>query len=257
MSGFGILLHKEWREALRTAKLIWLPAVFLLLGLLQPLTAKFMPDILASAGNLPEGTLIQIPVPTPGEVLGQTISQFGTVGLLAVCLAFMGTIAGEKRNGTADWILVKPVSPLAYVASKWVVLCLIVAIAFGLGFGGSWYYTNLLIGVPNSGDALISAFLYYIWLVFIGTVTIMTSALLRSPAAAAFITFGGAIVLQLVHGLFDNKLSWLPSGLDAAAISKLATGSSPSWAGSAIVTGICIATLLTVAAKGAGLRKKG
>lgn len=257
MNGFGILLHKEWREAVRSAKLIWLPAVFLLLGIIQPLTAKFMPDILASAGNLPEGTVIQIPVPTPGEVMAQTISQFGTMGLLAVCLAFMGTIAGEKRNGTADWILVKPVSPIAYVSSKWVMLCMIIAFSFGLGFGGAWYYTNLLIGIPNSGDVLFSALLYYVWLVFIGTVTIMSSALLGSPAAAAFVALGGAIVLQLVRGIFENKLSWLPSGLDAAAMSELTTGNSPSWLGAAIVTGICIPALLWVAAKGAGIRQKG
>ena len=125
MNGFSILLHKEWREAIRTAKIIWLPAVFLLLGLVQPIMAKFMPDIIASAGNLPEGTILQIPIPKPGEVLGQTLSQFGTIGLLAICLASMGMISGERRNGTAAWILVKPVSPLAYVASKWVVQCFI------------------------------------------------------------------------------------------------------------------------------------
>ncbi|WP_256761248.1 ABC transporter permease [Cohnella sp. WQ 127256] len=253
MIGFNILLHKEWREALRSGKFIWLPAVFLLLGLAQPLTAKFMPDILASAGNLPEGTIIQIPIPKPGEVIAQTLSQFGTVGLLAICLAFMGTISAERRNGTAAWVLVKPVSLFAYVASKWVVQCFIVGFSFGLGFGGAWYYTYLLIGPPDTQAVLISAILYFCWLMFICTVTITASAWLRSPAAAAFVALGSSTVLQLLLGLFEDKLSWLPSGLNAAAMSTLTIGESPPWVGSIFVTIMFVAALMLVSVR--GLRK--
>ncbi|TVX95455.1 ABC transporter permease [Cohnella terricola] len=251
MKVYGVLLVKELREALRTGKLIWLPAVFVLLGLIQPISAKFMPDIIAAAGSLPEGAMIQIPIPKPGEVLGQTLSQFGTIGVLAICLAYMGTISGEKRNGTAAWILVKPVARLAYVASKWTALCLIVGFAFLLGYGGAWYYTNLLIGVADAATVAVSGFLYFAWLVFVGTVTIAASAWIRSPAGAAFSAFGFAIVLQIVRGLFENRLSWLPSGLNNAAIAGLAAGETPSWAVAASVTAVCVMALITIAVKGA------
>ncbi len=255
MRQYGVLLVKELREALRTGKLIWLPAVFVLLGLIQPISAKFMPDIIAAAGTLPEGAVIQIPIPRPGEVLGQVLGQFGMIGMLAICLAYMGTISGEKRNGTAAWILVKPVAPLAYVASKWTALCLIVGFSFALGYGAAWYYTDLLIGRADAATVIGSGFLYYAWLIFIGTITIAASAWIRSPAGAAFSAFGLALVLQLVQGLFENKLSWLPSELNSAAIAGLTTGESSSWTAAAFVMAIGILALMTIALKGANAAK--
>lgn len=250
MNGFGVLLQKEWREAVRSAKLIWLPAVFLLLGLIQALTAKYLPDIIASAGNLPEGTVLQIPIPKPGEVLAETLGQFGTIGLLAVCLAFMGTISAERRSGTAAWILVKPVSQMAYVTAKWVMQSLIIGFSFILGYGAAWYYTVLLIGAPDTSAALSSGLLYGAWLIFIGTVTLGASSLFSSPAAAAFIGLGSAAILQLLRGLFDHALSWLPSGLNTAAVSALSTGESMSWAGSALAAFGGIALILLLAVSG-------
>lgn len=251
MRTYGVLFAKEVREALRTGKLIWLPAVFVLLGFIQPISAKFMPDIIAAAGNLPEGAVIQIPIPQPGEVLGQVLSQFGMIGMLAICLAYMGTISGEKRNGTAAWILVKPVAPLAYVASKWTALCLTVGFSFALGYGAAWYYTDLLIGSADPAMVAVSGFLYYAWLVFVGTMTIAASAWIRSPAGAAFSAFGLALVLQLARGLFENRLTWLPAELNSAAIRGLSAGESSSWTTAAFVTAIAVLALMTVAVKGA------
>ncbi|MFC4304218.1 ABC transporter permease [Cohnella boryungensis] len=249
MRALGALLLKEWREALRTGKLIWLPAVFLLLGLIQPISARFMPDIIASAGNLPEGTIIDIPMPKPGEVMAQTLSQFGTIGLLAVCLAFMGTISGEKRSGTAAWILVKPVNPLAYVVSKWIVQSLIVGGSFGLGYAAAWYYTSALIGDPSTEGVAASVVLYGAWLAFIATVTLAASAFLKAPSTAAFSAFGAALALQLVYGLFESRLSWLPAGLNVAAVSRVNDGLAAGWIPSAAVTAAVIATLLWIAAR--------
>ncbi|MFC5406893.1 ABC transporter permease [Cohnella soli] len=248
MNVMSVLLLKEWRESLRTAKWIWLPAVFLLLGLIQPITVKFMPDILSSAGSLPEGTIIQIPIPKPGEVLAKTLGQYDTIGMLAICLAFMGTISGEKRSGTAAWILVKPTSPYAYVLAKWMMHSLLVVVSFALGYGGAWYYTLLLIGEPDSVAALSSMLLYIGWLLFGVTSTIAFSAIIRSPAGAAFTAFGFVTALQIVQATLKPKLDWLPSGLNAAAASRLTAG-SVTWGTAAFAAAICIAALLLLAVR--------
>ncbi|XID95899.1 ABC transporter permease [Paenibacillaceae bacterium WGS1546] len=243
MNGFGALLLKEWRETVRTGKIVWLPAVFLLLGLAQPIAMKLMPEILSSAGNLPEGTIIRIPVPMPEEVMAQTLGQFGTVGLLAICLAYMGTISSERRNGTSAWILVKPVSPYAYVASKWLVHAAMVFFSFALGYGGAWYYTAALFGDPGAGGTIASGLLYGGWLLFVGTLTITASAWLQSPAAAAFSALSIGMLMQLLQGLYADRLDWLPSGLNAAASSRLAGEGAP-WVAAAAVAATCAAALL-------------
>lgn len=250
MNAFVVLLQKEWREAVRGAKLIWLPAVFVLLGLMQPISAKFMPDIIASAGNLPEGAVIQIPIPQPGEVLAQTLGQFSTIGLLAICLAFMGAIAGERRNGTADWILVKPVSHISYVIAKWLVQCCIIGLSFGVGYGAAWYYTNVLIGAPDAAAAVGSGLLYFVWLLFVASIVLAAGAWLAAPAGAAFVALGCAAGLQVLYGLFSHRLGWAPPSLSAKAQSALASGETAAWAGSAITAIAVIVLLLALAVAG-------
>jgi len=69
LSKWLVLYKKEWLEIIRSYKLIWVPLVFILLGAMQPVTTYFLPEILANAGNLPNGTVIKIPTPHASDVL--------------------------------------------------------------------------------------------------------------------------------------------------------------------------------------------
>ncbi len=109
---FIVMVQKELLELVRSYKLLWVPLVYLLLGIMQPVSTYFMPVILEQAGSLPEGTVIEIPKPLGSEVLAQTLQQFGTLGVLVLVLVCMGTVSGERNNGTASLILVKPISVL-------------------------------------------------------------------------------------------------------------------------------------------------
>lgn len=250
MNGFFVLWKKEWTEAYRTSKLIWLPAVFAILGIMQPVTAKFMPDILQSAGSLPEGTVIQIPVPTPGEVMGQTLSQFGSVGLLAVCLAFMGMISGERRSGTAAWIMVKPVPHAAYAGAKWTVSVLVTLISYIVGYAASWYETIALIGTPDAGQVLAAGAAYGGWLIFVLSAVLAAGAWLNAPAAAAFVPFAGAVLLQLAYGFMPERLSLLPSALAAESSAALQAQRFPGVTGVAAVTAVLVLLLAGLAVWG-------
>ena len=61
MQQFNTLLLKEWRESWRSFKFLWIPIVFLLLGVSDPLTNYFMDDILKAVGNMPEGFSMTMP----------------------------------------------------------------------------------------------------------------------------------------------------------------------------------------------------
>lgn len=55
MKGLGVLLQKEWRENARNFKLYWIPIVFIIFGIIEPITNHYLPEIMKSVGNLPEG----------------------------------------------------------------------------------------------------------------------------------------------------------------------------------------------------------
>ena len=42
MSGFTTLLQKEWRENTRNFKILWIPLVFIIFGVLEPITNHFL-----------------------------------------------------------------------------------------------------------------------------------------------------------------------------------------------------------------------
>ncbi|WP_054636111.1 ABC transporter permease [Thalassobacillus sp. C254] len=146
------LWKKECLEMWRNFKWIWVPLVFIILGLTEPLSTYYMPVIMESVGGLPEGAVFEMPMPSPGEVLMMTTSQFNMLGILVIVLASMGLISSERRSGVAGLILVRPVPHASYVTAKWTGMIVLGWLSLFLGYLASWYYTNLLFGSLSFGS---------------------------------------------------------------------------------------------------------
>lgn len=243
MRTFITLLQKELMENFRNGKWIWLPIAFMIIGISQPITTYYMPQILESAGNLPEGTVIEIPTPPGSEVLAATLSQFGTVGSLLFVLAAMGVIANERQSRALTLVMVRPVSAFQYIASKWTGQILIALIAFVLSYGLTFYYTNLLFE-PVRWESLISSFLIYcLWIIFLISFTILIGTLLKSAsgiAGASIVVVGG---LSVVSNLFTKYTAWSPTNLRAHAAAILMDGKLLENSMTVILTTIALTVL--------------
>lgn len=224
MTAWRVLFEKECLELKRNFKWLWVPLVFLLLGISDPITSYLMPDILEAAGSLPEGAILQIPIPAPMEVLGKTLSNFGTVGLLVLVLSFMSTVSGERQRGVTGMIMVKPVSHLAYLSSKWTAALLLAWGSILLGYAGSWYYTVLLIGPVDPGNAVAAFLLYGVWFTLLLTLTLLLNTWLSSGGAAAAVTLLAAVLLSISTGLLDKWMLWSPARLTSHAGELLQKG---------------------------------
>jgi ABC-2 type transport system permease protein len=248
MKQWLVLFHKELVESWRNYKWIWIPLAFVMLGIMQPVSTYFLPEILEMAGGLPEGAVIQLPTPTGGQVMMETLGNFHTLGLLILVLAFMGSIAAERVSGVAGMVLVKKVSYSSYVTAKWASAVLLTVVASVIGMMGAWYYTEELIG-PVSGAAIASGcLLMCLWLMFLVTVTIVCSAVMRSSGAIAFVTILIAAALTLISSMSGTKLHWSPGKLADYAGAAFAQGGMPEGIGGAVIcTMICIALLLIAA----------
>jgi ABC-2 type transport system permease protein len=248
MSNFITLFQKELKEALRSGKWIWLPIAFIILGISQPLSSYYMPQILESAGNLPEGAVIEIPTPTGEEVLAATLSQFGTVGTLLLVIAFMGAICNERQNGTLALVMVRPVSPLQYMTSKWFSQILLTLVSFLLSYGITWYYTNLLFHTVSWERVLTSFALYSLWLLFILSVTMLIGTWLKSASGIAglsIVILGG---LSVLSGLFKKYTQWSPANIKAQASAVLLQGEMNENGVLIICTSIILSLLFVVIA---------
>ncbi|TQR17321.1 ABC transporter permease [Psychrobacillus vulpis] len=210
MSNFSFLFQKEWRENVRNFKILWIPLVFLLFGISEPLTNYYLPQILASVGNMPEGTVFQFPELSPEQILMSTISQYQLIGMLVVTLGFAGIIARERKSGTATLLYVRPISYFSYVNSKLLVMITIVIGGVIVGILASLYYTNILFGAVDIGAFFGFLGTYIAWLLFVISIVLFSSAAfttgIASTVSVVFVLF--AQIIDALLGTYWTISPW-------------------------------------------------
>ncbi|PMC40281.1 hypothetical protein CJ195_00795 [Bacillus sp. UMB0899] len=213
MRNLYVLWKKEMIESSKNGKWIWLPIVFMIIGITQPITSYYMPEILEHAGNLPEGATISIPTPTGAEVLAGTLSQYGTVGTLLFILATMGVISNEKSSGAVTLVMVRPVSSLQYVTSKWLGQLIIAIVSLFASYSLTWYYTNLLFTSVDWLLFLQSFLIYSLWITLIVTFTICMGTIFKGNGAIAGVSISFLGALSLLTSLLPKFMNWSPANL--------------------------------------------
>lgn len=133
------MYNKEMLEMWRSFKWLWVPLVFILLGIMQPVTTYYLPQILEMAG---------------------------------------------------------------------------------------WYYTELLIDHVNVSHFVSGVFVYGLWIIFVITVLVLMSTLLRGNSAVAFVTILVAIILSVLTGLFERWMLWSPARLTHHSSSLFLNGAA-------------------------------
>ncbi len=247
MSGFVVLLRKELLESWRTRRLPLVTILFVLVGLISPLTAKFLPDILRAAlGD--QATGIPLPPADAAQAVAQLLKNLGQLGALAAIALAMGSVSGELDKGTAALVLAQPVGRPAFLAAKLVAIGVVLAVATGLGVAVAWVYTAILFEVPPIGGWLALFALQWLALSTWAALTLWASAATGSTTAAAGLGFVVMIVLSLA-AVVPALERVLPAGL-AGPASALATGLTDGLDPAKLATAVVGSIVLVVVAAG-------
>jgi ABC-2 type transport system permease protein len=199
VSGLRLLLRKEIREQARTMRLLAVVAVFAFLGLLSPVFARYVREIVEAVGGGQFGGLI--PEPTAGDAVAQFTKNIGQFGVLIAILVAMGSVAAEKERGTAAFLLSKPIGRGAFVTAKIVAIGTLLAAALGMGGVLCWIYTTILFEpLPALGFAGAVA-LMWLSLAAFAAVTFLASVVTRSALAAGGIGFGVFVATGILSAL--------------------------------------------------------
>jgi ABC-2 type transport system permease protein len=214
MSRYGFLLVKEMQEQLRTMRLLVVLAVFGAFGILSPVLAKTMPDVIKAFGGHIQITL---PTPTTRDAMEQLVKNVGQMGALIAILVSMGAVATEKERGTAGFLLTKPVGRDAFLLGK------VASIAILLGAGATLagllaaVYTAVLFEPLPVAGTLASIALLWLSLAVYAAATFLASVVSRSAMVAGgigFAAFFGAGIVSALPGLG----AYTPSGLSTPAV---------------------------------------
>jgi ABC-2 type transport system permease protein len=223
MSGFGLLLRKEAREQLRTMRLPVVVAVFAIMGLLSPVFARYVREIVEAVGG--SQFIGMIPAPTVADAVAQFTKNIGQFGALIAILLAMGSVAAEKERGTAALLLTKPITRGAFIAAKVTAIGALLAVAVAVAGVLCWVYAAILFEpLPVAGFAGAVA-LAWLSLAVFAAATFLASVVSRSALVAG----GLGIAVLLVAGTLSALPSlgpYMPTSLWGAA-DALAVGRVP------------------------------
>lgn len=225
MRGFRVLLRKELAEQWRTGRLPVVAVIFLIFGLTSPILARYTPEIVKLAAG---SVSIHVPTPTVRDAVAQLVKNLSQLGALVAILLAMGTVAGEKESGTAAFIVVKPVSRLAFLAAKFGGLALTLVVSVAVGGAAAYLYTLLLFAAPGAPGFAAACLLMLVGLLVIAALTFLGSTLSRSAIPAAGLGVVGLIVEGIVASL-PNMARYTPSGLDDLAGRAALGQATPDW----------------------------
>jgi ABC-2 type transport system permease protein len=247
VNGFRVLLRKELAEQWRTRRLPVIAGLFLVVGMISPLTARYLPEILKAA--LGDQMTIPIPTPTAVTALEQLQKNVGQLGALAAIALAMGAVAGELDRGTAALVLAQPATRSAFLAAKLVAIAVVLGVSMLLAAVVGWIYTAVLFEPQPIAGWLAMAVLSWLALSAWAALTFVASAATGSTTAAAgigFVALIGVSVLAIVPVL-DRVL---PTGLTLPAI-QLAAGATADLDAGRLATSIA-GTVILIGASLAG-----
>lgn len=258
MNAFIELSKKEVHQMAREFKILWLPIVFILLGLTQPIMMYYLPVILQSAGGV-QGIIIDptIAKPVGQEVLASTLnSQFDQLGIIILVVATMSIIQGEKANGMMAFILTRPVSISSYLNSKIIIHYILAVICLALGYAVSYGYSAYLFTTVPLTQAIWAFAFYCVWLLFIITFVAMMSTFFKSTAFIALISIVSLLICRFITGLHPVIDVVNPASNSMYATNILMSGDMGSWYGINIVVTLLLVLLMIVTMQSFIAKKK-
>lgn len=218
------MFRKEMLESWRNKKWIWVPIVFIILAVMDPISTYYLPEIIQSAGGFPDGTVIELPDYAPAEIMMMSLSQYSTLGVLLVAFLAMNPIAGEKASGVAELILVKPVSYTNYITTKWASLIVLVGASSTIGLFAGWYYTTILYGSLPFMTWAKGVLFYGLWFLLVISLAILFNTFVSKPGLVVFLTIVSVMLLSLLTQVIGHVLTWSPGHLSTYVQELLRTG---------------------------------
>ncbi len=194
---------KEMMEIFKTYKIIVLPAIFLFFGLLSPLTAKYLPEIMKKFGNTADSavTITFNGEPKYGDAYAQLFGNLGQMGLIVVILIFMSIVVNEKVKGSATLVLTKTVSRSQFILSKFFSSAILFTLSYLLSVGACIYYTYLLFNRFYNDNLILGLFLMWLFMIVIIAMTILASTLAKNVTISAVLGFLGFVGFSAISSL--------------------------------------------------------
>lgn len=241
----------EWMRLVRSKRLVALVVVYVFFGLLGPLTARYIGEIVERFGG---DVQVTFPDPVPADGIAQYLGNASQIGILVAVAIAAGALVLDALPEMSIFLRTR-VQPVGRILiPRLVVVTIAITGAYLLGLAMAWYETAVLLGGLPVGGMLAGAVLSSLYLGFAVAVVAAFGARSRSVVG----TVGLAVVVLLVMpllGVVDAIGRWLPSHLVGAQVGLVTGESIVDHLPAAAVTIAASAGLIALAFRTAGSRE--
>ncbi|QNU67074.1 ABC transporter permease subunit [Ruminiclostridium herbifermentans] len=189
-----VLIAKEFKEMVKTRKIIVMPLLFIIFGILSPISALAAPELIKSISGTAH---IVIPKPTVFDAYDQFFKNLNQIQVVILIFTTMNIVVEEKMNGVLMLLTTKPVSKSGYIFSKLLSQSFLILISLTLGSAAFIYYTIVLFHRFNFSGFIIAVAYYFLYIMVFITMTTFFSTIASNLTVAGICSFLGFTIINL------------------------------------------------------------
>jgi ABC-2 type transport system permease protein len=212
MSSYNAYVVKEFKEIIRTKKLIIFSVAFLFFAFLDPVMLKLMPVILKSQ-------LGDIPIEALGykNAASAAMTNFSgdlfEIATLVVALTIMGITASERSERTIVLPEITGLGHIGAIFAKLTATGLVLSVINIFSFFIALIYSNLIFGTGDTIaplNVLLSSLYYSVYLFFIAALCILFGSISGKGVFAGIGTLVASYGGAALQGLFPKVKEYFP-----------------------------------------------
>lgn len=214
------LFKKEMMESVRNFKLFVLLAVFIIIGIISPLTALLMPDIMALLME-DAGISFELPAVTALDSYVQFFSNMNQLGLPVLVVVTGGIITNEFTGNTLVNLLTKGLKRYNVMLVKFLYTVLMWTVVYI--FSGITAYLYTIYYWDEQLENIWTAFaLTWLYGVFLISLIMLASAVFKTSFLGVLFTVLGIVILMIIAGIHPAAAEYLPQYLISSNTDVLA-----------------------------------
>jgi ABC-2 type transport system permease protein len=248
------LWRLEFLRVVRTRRWVALAAVYVGFGLLGPLSAKYLAEILKRTGSGQQGLTITFPPPVPADGMASYVGNALQVGTIVAVVVAAGALAFDAIPEMGVFLRTRTTNVWQILVPRLVVSFAVCSAAFVVGTGTAWYETWALLGPLSASEVGWGILLGILFTAFLVALVAAVSQWTKGVLGTVLTSLVVLIVLPIL-GVVHAIQEWLPTRLGGALTELTAGAAATDFWKSALVAAVSIAGLLALAARGARRRE--
>jgi len=162
---------------------------------------------------------LNFPDPTIYDSYLQFYSDLNEIVLFVILFTAVSIYIRDKTKGLMPLVLSKPINRDKYYLSKYISFSILVLVSLIIGYLVFSYYTYFLFDDVLFGRGLIIMLLYFVYILFILSITLFTSIVFKSYVGSIATAFGIYIFVSIL-AVFDEVaiIKYFPGMMTTRAI---------------------------------------